>query len=304
MVASLPMPEEDSLTVFDRVYAERTRLTAFYTAIHDDWRSQVELYIEHRGDPRQVQPLNIASYVEQDLFDRYEAQQQSRGGNTHPVEQRKKTLINLYEADRGKEPYAVLHEMRKENGLLFCPSCGEDGSPGTLDHYLPKDIYPELSIVVANLTPMCPECQREKGTRYINDDGEKIYIHPYFDRIDRPILELEIIGPFEAPQDFILRPVEGEDEVIVGLVGRHIEGINLYERFQRFCEEDYMHILKLISDEREEEDPLTTSRLLSRFLRKEELKAVNCWKAIMYRSVLSNQALLDYLDHEDLPRFL
>ena len=45
----------------------------------------------------------------------------------------------------------------------LCPFCGRD-QVGTLDHYLPKSRYPELSVLGANLVPACETCNRLKGT--------------------------------------------------------------------------------------------------------------------------------------------
>ena len=78
--------------------------------------------------------------------------------------QRKKSLVNLYLSDKRTSLFNVFKEMRDGHDLLFCPSCGDGGDPDTLDHYLPKDVFPELSILLMNLTPMCSKCQRIKKT--------------------------------------------------------------------------------------------------------------------------------------------
>lgn len=118
MVAKLPMPEYDSLEVVSTVISERKRFLAFYRSITDDLRSQILSYLEVGGDPSVITPLNLRDYTDSD----------------DEAESRKKSLINLYSPKPDQAPYEILEDMRNEHGLLFCPSCGEDGAPGTLDH--------------------------------------------------------------------------------------------------------------------------------------------------------------------------
>lgn len=50
----------------------------------------------------------------------------------------------------------------------------------TLDHYLSKDDYPELSVFPANLTPACFECNHAKRTYRALTANDQLF-HPYFD---------------------------------------------------------------------------------------------------------------------------
>jgi hypothetical protein len=64
-----------------------------------------------------------------------------------------------------------------ENSI--CPTCGAR-PVGSLDHYLPKEQYPLLSVLPLNLTPMCSDCNRKKGTITVGSDVDR-FLHPYFD---------------------------------------------------------------------------------------------------------------------------
>ncbi|ECW7706684.1 HNH endonuclease, partial [Salmonella enterica] len=185
MVAKLQLPEYDSITVLRTIISERERYKDFYESLTDDWVAHVENYLEHHGDPRLIAPLDLSLYISEESVQKEE--EKTTDANSHISAQerlkqkRKQTLINLYSPAEGKTPYDILDTLRREHGLLFCPCCGEPGKPTTLDHYLPKAIYPELAIIIANLTPMCNECQQNKSSDYFDKDGNKIYIHPYFD---------------------------------------------------------------------------------------------------------------------------
>ncbi|MBR7191637.1 hypothetical protein [Gordonia sp. SCSIO 19800] len=62
----------------------------------------------------------------------------------------------------------------------LCCLCGlRDVSE--LDHYLPKTIFPEYSVLTLNLIPVCGVCNRLKSEHYKALDGRKAFIHAYFD---------------------------------------------------------------------------------------------------------------------------
>ncbi len=283
MVASLKKPF-DSIVVFEAIYAQRTTFKPFYSSIKADWLSQINDYENKKGDPSSIKPLDLNKYPKTGKADK------------------KATLNNLYHPANDKEPHEILRAMRFDHGLLFCPCCGEDGSPGTLDHYLPRDAYPELSIVVSNLTPMCADCQKHKSSFYITNRNKRIYIHPYFDIIDNPLVDLKILTPYGSPRDFIISVSDGLDPAFAALVGRHLSGISFFDRFQKYCWQKHVHLLKLFADERLEDNPVSARDLIKRFLKQEKMKAENGWGAIFYRAVLLDDDLIAYLDSGDLPK--
>lgn len=63
-----------------------------------------------------------------------------------------------------------------------CPFCGNIGISSQLDHYLPKQYYPQYSIYPKNLAPICRDCNEGfKRAIYATDEKEQ-WIHPYFDK--------------------------------------------------------------------------------------------------------------------------
>lgn len=63
-----------------------------------------------------------------------------------------------------------------------CPFCGGIGTPANLDHFLPKEHFPEFSVLPFNLVPACRDCNMgAKGARYATDELEQA-IHPYADK--------------------------------------------------------------------------------------------------------------------------
>lgn len=61
----------------------------------------------------------------------------------------------------------------------LCPLCGMN-QVTSLDHHLPKTVFPTLCVSAANLIPACGECNLLKGKHYPRSAIEHT-LHPYFD---------------------------------------------------------------------------------------------------------------------------
>jgi hypothetical protein len=175
MVARINPPLDCSVEIVRKTIEARVKHKHFYERIKKDLIDRAQFYSVHQGNPENILPINLRDYTD----------------SNEDALSRKLSLIGLYSPKEGKIPHAQLEQIRKENSLVVCPSCGEPGRPRTLDHYLPKDVFPEFAIVLLNLTPMCDWCQGEKLAEYITSDGRKRYIHPYFDDVSRPLFYIK-----------------------------------------------------------------------------------------------------------------
>ena len=63
----------------------------------------------------------------------------------------------------------------------LCPLCGGLGHTWTLDHYLPKAIFPSYSVHPSNLVPSCRDCNSGKNASFGAGVHEQT-LHPYFDQ--------------------------------------------------------------------------------------------------------------------------
>jgi 5-methylcytosine-specific restriction endonuclease McrA len=304
VVAKLPLPAHDSIVIAEAAIDERVHHRDFFDSLKNDWIAQILSYRENSGNPCVINPLDLGVYISQQRID------DERGKASRPREsedplvrltqRRKKSLVGLYQPDEDKDLYCILESMRNRHKLPFCPCCGEPGKPGTLDHYLPKSKYPEFSIVVENLTPMCTDCQGLKGNDVKDEDGNKVYIHPYYDPIEQVLIELDIRPPYENPSAFIASVPSDTLEPLKSLTKRHIKEIDFVDRFEEYCSNEYSDLLSTLAEEQEDESREPVSKTISRFLTKARKQSENRWEAIFYRGVLSNQHLLHYFEHSDL----
>ena len=283
MVSKINLPEDDSIEILRGVINERQKYKPFYNRITNDLINQAEMFIENKGSPLGLTPLDINNYTDSE----------------REASQRKKSLIGLYTPKFEKLPFVQLETMRKHNGLVVCPSCGEPGRPRTLDHYLPKDIFPELSVLLLNLTPMCDWCQGEKLTGYVTEDGQKRYIHPYFDDVNRPLFSIIFLPPFSTPSIDIAVKEEIPDELSL-LVESHLEGVDFLTRFKEYFKTRYISVLRRARNCRQSETK-NLRDTLALFLEMEQEKSINSWDAVLYRSILENDELMEYLENGLLP---
>lgn len=143
MVVRLDLPVSDSDEYIDNIVAQRQDgvNAAFFTNLKPRWKARVKAYKDAAGDPAVLKPWPEAM-------------------------NRAKSFHTLYLSPADGSVQASVLEGLRSRELQFCPACGEDGTPNTLDHYLPKNSYPEFSITACNLFPMCDICQGRERYRY------------------------------------------------------------------------------------------------------------------------------------------
>ncbi|PLX69006.1 MAG: hypothetical protein C0603_04790 [Denitrovibrio sp.] len=123
----------------------------------------------------------------------------------------KNELKNVYSAHMvgGSKPARAIYDSLLSRAPLGrCPFCGM-GHASTLDHYLPKTKYPQLSVVPLNLVPSCKDCNTGKSTA-VATTAESQSLHPYYDHeyfIDEQWLYAEVIQTKPATiRFFVLVP--------------------------------------------------------------------------------------------------
>lgn len=279
MVVKLIAPVVDDDDFFENVLAQRRKgkNKVYFELISKGWLERLKAYDSFGGDPTKISH-SIVKVEDKDKF------------------------INLYsDTSEGSFHAPYIYKLRRPaSRLSLCPACGEEGTPNTLDHYLPKDKFPEFSIHLKNLVPMCDICQGIKLESFIDSGGQKRFLHPYFDAIAQPVMKIRIEPPFASPIRFELIVDSTLAPEFAAQVTRHLIGLGLAARLEDYCQKKYFHLLKLVAFHRR--SPVQdVADLLSKFKFMAEQVAVNSWPAVFYRSVLINEDLVEYLRNGDLP---
>ena len=89
-------------------------------------------------------------------------------------------LYSIY--DSNSKNITTLKANIRDLSKTICPYCGIQNEPYRIDHYLPRSIYPEFSILSDNLIPSCDICNDiYKKDYYISDDELRLFYNPYYD---------------------------------------------------------------------------------------------------------------------------
>jgi 5-methylcytosine-specific restriction endonuclease McrA len=280
MVMNLPMPGYDNLQLIREVILQRAggNNADFFNTIQAEWLQRVQHYIVSQASPAVVtQWPSITS--------------------------KKKIFLNLYLSPARKSVQGpIFKNMRHKHDLSVCPACGELGTPTTLDHFLPKGLYPHLCISPANLLPMCSICQNIKGEKIGDVTSPRFFIHPYFDVFAaQQILRLEIFPPFDIPT-FRLDASSNLTPAEMQQTRSHMRELNLEERYQTFFRREYRRLLRLVGKMRDSGQDVT--KTLETFKFNESDQSLNTWPHVFYAAVIDNADLMTYLTMETLPPYL
>lgn len=207
-----------------------------------------------------------------------------------------KRQYGLYESRKNS---GELARMRKKPGLKSCPMCGSPVT-GSLDHYLPRNVYKEFSIMRANLVPACMHCNSSsKGTTVHGVDPRR-FVHPYFDSwATEAIWFVELVAPYKAVR-FRPRPIAGLSSPQIEIVEFHLENV-LGTQFD-LSMDNYWSLLP--GQLKMRDAALTTASVMQQIDR--ELRVAlhaggtNCWLAALLRGIKIDPGAIEHLRKEAL----
>jgi 5-methylcytosine-specific restriction endonuclease McrA len=162
-----------------------------------------------------------------------------------------------------------------------CPLCGQ-GTVSTLDHHLPKDQYPSLTVVPINLIPACANCNKVK-TNAIPHTQEEQTLHPYFDDVEgEQWLFAEVFKVAPAAIRFVVRPPDEWGPVKAKRIKHHFQVFRLGVLYTSYAAEELTNIKYSL----EQIFPLTGVEGVKAHLQKQKdsyrAAHLNSWQTAMY----------------------
>ncbi|EKO3516613.1 hypothetical protein LA983_001033 [Vibrio fluvialis] len=175
-----------------------------------------------------------------------------------------------------------------------CPFCGI-GEPTTLDHYLPKEEFPEYSVFSKNLIPICSACNSNyKGTKW-KEGSNRIFLHTYFDIIpDERFFKASITVGDKLSIDFSTVSVTSQ-VYFSNLFSKHFEKLSLNKRYKRKAASEIKRKRRSLERiYRRYEDAQDVSNALRREASSLEVDySKNHWKPVLYRALSDSQEFCD-----------
>ena len=153
------------------------------------------------------------------------------------TEQQVNILIKCYEAET--EELSKLKAMiLSQQGIdtnSDCQYCTL-GEAMTLDHYLPKSLFPEYAVLPINLVPCCYRCNNKRGSMWISEsDKIRTTINLYFDDLSKgQFLYCAINYENNIPKvSFFLQKDAAISDELFKVIEAHFSILSLYDRFQK-----------------------------------------------------------------------
>jgi hypothetical protein len=138
---------------------------------------------EDRGTAKDHRRILTQSYQEiERRYASFEEAVDTRGleaiGRSNEMQLTAASLRSCYDGEtkRLRELKDSIAEVQGLRVLKYCPLCGIT-SVATHDHYLPATLFPEFAVHPLNLVPCCLKCNSTKGDDWLNEDGNRLYLH-------------------------------------------------------------------------------------------------------------------------------
>jgi hypothetical protein len=180
----------------------------------------------------------------------------------------------------GRDIYDEIIGSSRHN---LCPLCAQR-QVATLDHHLPKALYPALAVAPLNLVPSCTDCNKAKlSTRPRNESD--VPLHPYYDDIDaEPWLSGRVIETRPSSVQFRVDAPDSWDDVLTARVKNHFRILRLASLYASESANELVNI-------RHQFTKMLATNGAGRVQEELEIRAASCaagqrngWRAATYRA--------------------
>ncbi|MED3876476.1 HNH endonuclease [Lysinibacillus capsici] len=264
--------------------------------IYRDW-DLIEVYRSIANNCRGEKKTLLLSELDR-INRRYDHYQQNTSNlidinqyNFQGREDIKSYLIDCYDENVNLNKLKVeIKSLQDSHYKAICPYCGLN-SNGTFDHYIPKEDFPDYSVLALNLIPCCEKCNSIKGKRWKKND-HLLFINYYFSIIpDQRYLYVDIEYNISTQVPTITFKLENNndiDEEVFTVIKTHYQKLNLCSRYEEHANNVVSELYDRIKLAYEEgEDIVSQKQEITRQLRiKKDRKGINDWEVALLFAVL------------------
>ncbi|HEL3178853.1 TPA: hypothetical protein UME25_000948 [Stenotrophomonas maltophilia] len=191
----------------------------------------------------------------------------------------------------------LLKFRRSGHDLKECPYCGNPFSPDTIDHFMPKDLWPEYAIFPNNLVPQCRGCAPIKGARFVCPTaGGHIFLHPFYSecisKLGFEVLVTHSHGKSTFEVNFVLPGDSTADDVLA--IRGHLRGLKVKSRLLAYCNGQLRHWKNLVKESRFD----VRASFRARIDEYSPLDRNSNWKVAFFKGMLACEQAMNALQAE------
>lgn len=190
-------------------------------------------------------------------------------------------------AKKGAPGRSVYDELLAAPEYGRCPLCGQR-VVATLDHYLPKSIYPGLAVAPANLIPACSDCNKAKLI-LAPTTPETQTLHPYFDEVDHVRwLSARVAGSSPIALRYFVRQTNGLDTITRARLQYHFRTFGLGPLYGSYAAEELANLSHVMTQLRARKGASAVRRHLEEQRDSYYQIQKNSWQSALYRTLANS----------------
>lgn len=174
-----------------------------------------------------------------------------------------------------------------------CPYC-MISAPDTFEHYLDKSEYPEFSVYSKNLIPCCTQCNNLKGTKFLDENGTRMFIQFYYDDLPSDnFLKIEVKLKDGRPAIGDIYLDFKSEESVNSIIKNHFMTLKLIKRYRDQLNERLSSIYYELQSYGDYPMERVIKILKIRIIALEKEHGANYWEACLYKGILNNSHLVE-----------
>lgn len=176
------------------------------------------------------------------------------------------------------------------NGI--CPFCSHR-VVSTIDHYMPKTLFPRLSTAPINLIPSCSDCNKLKSFLSPKDSNDA-FIHPYFDVVDgERWLFSRLIETRHLTLEFYISPPSDWSEALKNRMFFHFKKLKLANLYRIQSAVELSNILFRINSLFDKYGERAVRKHLEEEAKTRFNNNKNSWQAVFYSTIYQSDWFCD-----------
>lgn len=253
----------------------------------------------YRGQPTKKPTLEALSAQVKRRYDEYELKFNANDliniTISNSSEEERKALVYLYESNPKvvRDIKREIKNIQREHLRQICPYCGILPAL-TVDHYVPKELYPDFSIYSINLIWTCGTCNGKK-LQYWKEATYRGIINFYIDDIP----SFNFLGCQVTSNNGILKAdyfLKERKLTNYPIVVNHFDKLNILDLYRDHIPTKLGEIIADLKSYRGILDGKKVKNiLLTQYLQRRKDFGINDWKVCILKGIILGKHYLQYI---------